>query len=252
MSREGKPKPGTSDWENATHPTVVVGMPLEWERMARGESGRPSEQSTLQGLDKLSAVVARELSPPAARDQSPGTTPVTPRELAPSEKPADPPQAESPADAGEPEAESLQSHLDRFLERMTGKARVPESQSPTLVERPAAVTQVIERAPREPSSAPERRDQLAALRELANQTARDAVVLHLCRMLVSRSRKILFAALGATLVSSGLAAVAIACQLPGAKHGALLTGGLAVVLSCWFFGSCRTLRRQVALLDPQN
>jgi hypothetical protein len=231
MSREGKPKPGTSEWEDATRPTVVVGMPLEWERIARGEPGRPSDESALEGLEKLSAVVDKECAPP--------------------EQSAESAQAESPAD--EPEAESLQSHLDRFLERMTGKTRVAESQSPTVVdERPAAMTQVIERAPREPSFAPERRDQMAALRELANQTARDAVVLHMCRLLVSRSRKILFAALGATLVSSGLAAVAIACQFPGAKQGALLTGGLAVVLSCWFFGSCRTLRRQVALLDPQN
>lgn len=247
MSREGKTKPDTSEWEDATRPTVVVGMPLEWDRIARGESGRPSD--ALEGLEKLSAVVNRELSPVTA----PSHSPVTAREPALSKQPAEPAQAESPADPAEPEAESLQSHLDRFLERMTGKTRVAESQSPTLVnERPAAVTQVVERAAREPSCAPERRDQMAALRELANQTARDAVVLHLCRMLVSRSRKILFAALGATLVSSGLAAVAIACQFPGAKHAALLTGGLAVVLSCWFFGSCRTLRRQVALLDPQN
>jgi hypothetical protein len=256
MSREGKPKLGTSEWEDATRPTVV-GMPVEWERIARGEPGQPSDASTLEGIDKLSAVVARELSPATARDYSPATArdhlPATARDLSPSEQPAVPAHSESPAGPTEPEAESLQSHLDRFLERMTGKARVAEPQSPTLVdERPAAVTQVIERAPREPSCAPERRDQMAALRELANQTARDAVVLHLCRMLVSRSRKILFAALGATLVSNGLAAVAIACQFPGAKQGALLTAGLAVVLSCWFFGSCRTLRRQVALLDPQN
>lgn len=231
MSREGKPTASTSEWEDATRPTVVVGMPREWDRIARGESGPKSADTAIQGLEKLSAVVAKELSP--------------------SEKSVEPATAKGGSD--EVEAESLQSHLDRFLERMTGKSRAPEADCPTLVdERPAAATQVIERIPREPSAAPERRDQMAALRELANQTARDAVVLHVCRMLISRSRKILFAALAATIVSSGLAAVAIACQLPSVKHAALASGGLALVLSCWFFGSCRTLRRQVALLDPQN
>jgi hypothetical protein len=229
MSREGKPVTGTSEWEDATRPTVVVGMPREWDRIARGESSRPSDGAALQGLEKLSATVAQELSPPA--------------------KPVGSETVENPSD----ESESLQSHLDRFLERMTGKSRPAESKSATEVEeRTAAVTPVIERAPREPAAAPERRDQMAALRELANQSARDAVVLHVCRMLVSRSRKILFAALAATLVSSAFAAGAIVFQLPGAKHGALLTGGIALVLSCWFYGSCRTLRRQVALLDPHK
>lgn len=225
---------GTSEWESATRPTVVVDLPQEWEQMARGEPGRPRENAALQGLEKLSAVVAHELSPSAS-----------PAESAPSAIPDGSPD--------ESDAESLQSHLDRFLERMTGKSRTSETESATVVfERPTAVTQVAERAPREPSAPPERRDQLAALRELANQTARDAVVLHICRMLVSRSRKILLAALAATLVSSGLALAAIASHHPWAKHSALLTGGLAFVLSCWFFGSCRTLRRQVALLDPQD
>jgi hypothetical protein len=169
------------------------------------------------------------------------------------------------------DCESLETYLERFMERMTGKkaaappAHEPSSPAATLaamaatqpLPRTPQVTEVIPSPPlppppREPAPAPERREQLTALRQVANQNARNAVILHDCQALMIQSRALLAAALGASCLSSGLAIVALVGQSSGARVAAVVTCLLGLVLSCGFCGLYRRLRGRVGELQTDE
>jgi hypothetical protein len=138
--------------------------------------------------------------------------------------------------------EALQAYLNQFMERMTGKKTETRPELALTSAWPAnkpieAVQKPVETAsPREPSRPPECRDQLAAMRELANKNARDAVAEHACRDL---SSKISMAFLGAAVVSvlsSCLAVLALQESQHWAVGGAGATFAVALLLACRFYG----------------
>jgi hypothetical protein len=168
------------------------------------------------------------------------------------------------------DCESLEAYLERFMERMTGKkaaappAAEPSSPAATLaamaatqpLPRTPQVTEVMPPAPpappREPAPAPERREQLTALRQVANQNARNAVILHDCQALMIQSRALLAGALGVSCLSSGLAMVALVGHSSGARVAAVVTCLLGLVLSCGFCGLYRRLRGRVGELQTDE
>lgn len=193
----------------------------------------------LADLERVTNVVKHELARPM-----PGSAEAAKQE------------AEQVADC-----ESLETYLERFMERMTGKKTssppAPEPSSPAATLAALAATQPLPRTPqvtevmppappappappREPAPAPERREQLTALRQVANQNARNAVILHDCQALMIQSRALLAAALGVSCLSSGLALMALVGQSSAARMAAVVTCLLALVLSCGF---CRLYRR---------
>jgi len=187
---------------------TIVGVPP-----AVHSAGRATETAALAGLDQISAVVEREL---ARSSQSA-------------------PSAESDGE----DAESLESYLGRFMERMTGNKPQPASATSTG---PAATQQTAEairqafqsakQAPRETLPPPECREQLAALRVLANQNAHNALILHACRGLKVRARVMFVAAVVVSLFSCVLAALAILGNSFWAQIGSAAAGALALVLAC--------------------
>ena len=142
--------------------------------------------------------------------------------------------------------EALQTYLNQFMERMTGKKAEPTpelaSTSPWVASAPVQPP-TEKTTPREPSRPPECRDQLTAMRELANQNARGAVAEHACRDL---SSKICMAFLGAatvSFISSCLAVTALRMGQPWAIGGCGATFAVALLLTCRFFGLCQKIVR---------
>jgi hypothetical protein len=188
----------------------------------------------LADLERVTSVVKHELarSAPAGSSASEATQ-----------------QASEQADV-----ESLESYLDRFMERMTGKKPATAALAETQpIPRTPQVTEIIPPPPpREPAAAPERREQLTALRQVANQNARNAVILHDCQGLMVQTRALLAGACGASCLSSGLAILALVGNSSWARLSAVVTCVLAVVLSCWFFGLYRRLRGRAGQLQTDE
>jgi hypothetical protein len=194
----------------------------------------PTDSEPLRQLDRLSALVEQEL-----RKSNPHYVGVAGKSAA-SAPPAPPVSAEE---------ESLQSYLDRFMERVTGK----KPDAPPAVEPAAPVAaQLVQAAvspgeaasaaqPREPARAPECRQTLAAMRDLANENARSAVAVHAGRHHWQRTRQTLFAAGAASIVSSGCALLHLASGMPGATAGAVCAGMLALLMAGRFFLQCRQM-----------
>ena len=209
-------------------------------------------QALLADLERVTSAVQHELATPMP------TVPI----------PAVKQEAEPVADC-----ESLEAYLERFMERMTGKKTAappaPEPSSPAATLAAMAATQPLPRTPqvtevippappaspalppppREPAPPPERREQIAALRQVANQNARNAVILHDCHALKIQSQALLAGALGASCLSSGLALLALVGQSPGARVAAVVICLLALVLSCGFCGLYRRLRGRAGQLE---
>ena len=144
------------------------------------------------------------------------------------------------------EEEALQAYLNQFMERMTGKkAETPHNLVSTTplpasapVQSPAETT-----SPREPSRPPECRDQLAAMRMLANENARDAVAEHACRDLTNKIRMAFLSAATVSVFSSCLAAIVLREGQQWAVGGAGATFAVALLLACRFFGLCQKIVR---------
>lgn len=191
-------------------------------------AGSYAETQVFTGLDKLSGVVEREL----ARSSSAST----PAALSS-------PSAES-AKAAEvdEDAESLESYLGKFMERMTGnKGSAPGAASgtATVPYTPPEPESVKITVPRELLPPPERREQMAALRELANRNANNALVLHACRGLKVEARVKFVAAMATSLFSCALAAVAVVEGSYWAQIGSAVAGAAGLMLACRFFRLCR-------------
>ena len=221
---------------------------------AKSAQSLPSERAAavddrahalLADLERVTSVVKHELARPM-----PGSAEAAKQE------------AEQVADC-----ESLETYLERFMERMTGKkaaeppAPTPASPAATLaamaatqpLPRTPQVTEVIPSAPsREPAPAPERRDQLTALRQVANQNARNAVILHDCQALVSQTRLLFLTAVAVSCLSSGLAILALAGHSAAARQSAIATCLVALVLSCGFCGLYWRLRGRAGQLQTDE
>jgi hypothetical protein len=142
------------------------------------------------------------------------------------------------------EDEALQNYMDQFLERITGKKK-PEGATPESV----AVTQVgpvVAPEPektREIKKAPESVQDMSMMRELANESARQALGAHAGQRLVGGTRNTFLAALSLSLISSLLALTSLMGQAAWAWNSSLLVMLLAGVLT-WRFLSLRgKLRR---------
>ncbi len=99
----------------------------------------------------------------------------------------------------------------------------------------------------EPSSSlgvaavPEGREQLAAFREIANQSARNALNLHDRRDLATRAQTMFLLALGTLLLAGALATLA-KLGYPRTANSALVVCGLAMLPAS--FGLLHTVRLQ--------
>jgi hypothetical protein len=185
-----------------------------------------SHTEQLRQLEMLSALLDQELrkSDPAA---------------AAANSPQEP--------AANSDEESLQSCLDRFMERVTGKKAeaseptqpmsAPGSIAAPLVAMPVAPPP----QPREPARAPECRQTLSAMRDLANENARTAMNQHAGRHMWRRTKAAFLLATAATAISSALAAWNLATAAPGTAESAACTGLIAVYLACRFYWRSRSL-----------
>jgi hypothetical protein len=199
----------------------------------------PTDSEPLRQIDRLTALVEQELRKSNPAFARAATTPDLP------------PSAEE---------ESLQSYLDRFMERVTGKRPDPppaaeepapeaepapaaDSTPEAAADAPAEIPAPPPAAPqaREPAKPPECRQSLAAMRDLANENARWAVASHASRNLLRQAQLTMLAAGASSLVSTACAAWHLATGMPGALEGAVCAGILAGLLSCRFFLRCRRL-----------
>jgi hypothetical protein len=193
-----------------------------------------AETQVFTDLDKLSGVVEREL----ARSSS----------SAPSSNSAQP----AAATTEEEDAESLEAYLGKFMERMVGNklAATPGSDpgsssgTATVPYTPPESESTRITVPREILPAPERREQMVALRELANQNANNAIVLHACRELKVEARVKFVAAMATSVFSCALAGVAIIDGSYWARIGSAVAGAAALMLACRFFRLCREHRQR--------
>ena len=219
----------------------------------------PFDSEPLRELERLSAQIEQEL-----RKSNPAYRPV-------------PVQPEPPAEAAE---EPLELYLERFMERVTGKkldtpttpaappvAATPSPVAPQAAPEPAArrtalpakdlvpTTKHTERPaiaspappaaaalpPRESSRPPERREQLAAMRDLANESTRSAFAEHAGRKQWQEAHIAFMTAMAASIFSSLYAVWHMATGAPGAIQSAVCAGLLAALLACRFFLRCRQL-----------
>jgi hypothetical protein len=225
MNRELKTAPQAGTEQPSESPSARAGTAQDTILLPTGNrAAGGAVTEALRDLEDVAAVVERELARSA--------------------------QEASSEDTEQSDAESLESYLGRFMERMTGKKPGEAASTNTeTIPLPPSVTEVMEFQPREPSPPPERREQLTALRELANQNARNAVILHSCRSLRGKARLVFVAAAGLSLISSGLAAVTLVQPSSGAQVASFFTCGLALILSCGFFGLCRRLGQRAAAIQ---
>jgi hypothetical protein len=213
--------------------TAFPEQPAESPASSRS-AGSYAETQVLTGLDKLSGVVEREL----ARSSSEGSTTSTQPAAATTE---------------EEDAESLEAYLGKFMERMVGNkpgagapgtGGVNSSGTATVPYTPPEPESVKITVPREILPAPERREQMVALRELANQNANNAIVLHACRELKVEARVKFVAAMATSVFSCALAGVAIIDGSYWARIGSAVAGAAALMLACRFFRLCREHRQR--------
>ena len=132
--------------------------------------------------------------------------------------------------------ECLDSYLQQCMQRLTGKSQkelpsvpvAPELTVPTSV--PAKV--VTEHLP---TPAPEQRDQLAAMRALANDSARRAMAESSNVLRIVKMRRAYFEAKAASIASTTLAIAFFATHSTIALSSAVLLFGAALWLSYRFF-----------------
>jgi hypothetical protein len=195
--------------------------------VAHRAAGSLAETQSFAGLDQISRVVEREQARSSPSSLSSLSSP--------------------PAETGADDAESLESYLGRFMERMTGNKPQPAAgTSATIPVTPPEPESVRITVPREAMPPPECRQQMAALRELANQNAHNALIRHACGELKVRARSMFLMTAAVSLVSCGTAVVAMAAGSLVAQIGSIVCGALALVLGCRFLRLCREHRRRAA------
>ena len=111
-----------------------------------------------------------------------------------------------------PDEECLESYLQQYMQRLTGKTQTqvvpipkapePEDATLTVASDPPALDEPAERLP---TQAPEQRDQLTAMRALANESARRAVEDASEVARVVKMRRAFFEAKSASIASTTLA-----------------------------------------------
>jgi len=143
--------------------------------------------------------------------------------------------------------ECLESYLRNYVKQLTGKTQEAAPSTPEAArekqEAPRPVASGQPNTRREPTPAPELRDQLAALRELANASAREAVAASSQVQLVVTTRQAFLQAKAAALASSALAVAYYFTHANAAIYGALFIFPVALFLSCrfaWLFRCCST------------
>lgn len=194
-------------------------------------------------LDRLSALVEREVRK------------LNPAPVSKSSSLSGPSAAPAPSAPATSDEEPLETYLDRFMERLTGKKpEATESVAQTvpgmpvfprnLAEAPAPAASPVPAAPppREPTKPPECRETLSAMRELANENARSAVAHHASIDLSGRAKLALVAAAGFSLFSCGLASAAILMNSRACLWSSAVAGCLAAIVACRFFLLCRQFR----------
>lgn len=196
----------------------------------------PSDgEAALRQTEALASLVQREL-----REAPSGGTPR---------------KAEEPSPVHS-EEESLQSYLDQFMERLTGKKNEP-APSPrpepaeTLASFPVPFQTPAEDLPepRELARPPECREQLSAMRELANENARSAVALRVSLNLLHKTRRAFQIAAAISICSSALAVVAIVTSAPGMLLAAVATSVVTLVPTGCFLVASRQLARSTQIQD---
>jgi hypothetical protein len=214
-----------------TEPAPPIAPPIEAPTEATKYDSEPLRQ-----LEGLSALVEQELR--KSRPRLPGDAP-------PSPEPA--PTADE---------ESLQSYLDRFMERVTGKK--PDPVEPLAALKPSPVARQAStpiparsgepKAPapqspqqREPARPPERRETLAAMRDLANENARSAMATHEGRHHWVTMRMTFLTTVAASAISSICAIGSLVAAAPGTTEGAVCAGLIALLMACRFFLQCGRL-----------
>jgi hypothetical protein len=208
------------------------------EPAAPGASAAEPNTVAMNQLDRLAAIVEREV---CKSGPTPAASPAKPVATTPS------------APAVNSDEEPLETYLDRFMERLTGKkadAAEPVTQTmpgmPVFPQKLAQPAQPVVQTPppvREPTRPPECRETMAVMRELANQNARSAVAHHATIDLSSRARLALVAATGSSLISCGLATAALALDSRWCLWGSAALGCLAAIVACRFFVLCRKFER---------
>jgi hypothetical protein len=135
--------------------------------------------------------------------------------------------------------------MDQFMERITGKKK-PEGDDAavaTAAEAAVPVVPVEPDKPREIKRAPESAQDMSAMRQLANESARRALGAHDGQRLISGTRTSFLGALCLSFISSLLAAGFYAGHMPWGWTSALLLMLLAGVLTWRFHSLCRKLQR---------
>ena len=149
--------------------------------------------------------------------------------------------------SGPHDDEALPDYMDQFLERVTGKKKPePEgSSAASSATLPAPITPPEAEKPREIKRAPESIQDMSAMRELANETARQALGADAGQRLISGTRNSFLGALSLSLVSSLLAVTSLMGQMGWAWNSAVLVMLLAMVLT----GRFLLLRGQLQKLN---
>jgi hypothetical protein len=163
--------------------------------------------------------------------------------------------AQEPARKDSSDEEALEDYMGRFMERLVGKK--PEAsraaETATIALKGAAAVSSLQQsppapapvaAPREPSKPPECIDQLALLREVANQSARHAIAEHDRGHVARRVRYVWMASVGCSLFSSSLAAMSLLAGLRFGVELAVITSAIAWCLAGGFFLMYRQLPKR--------
>ena len=138
-----------------------------------------------------------------------------------------------------PDDECLDSYLQKYMQRLTGKSAVdPPSASAPMMANTTAKTEQLEPAPeeprRQPTPAPECRLQITAMRDLANDSARRAVNESSQIQRILTTRRSYQQAKLASLASVVMVFAYFGTHAPLALTGSLLLFAVAVVLSVRF------------------
>ena len=148
--------------------------------------------------------------------------------------------------SGPHDDEALRDYMDQFLERVTGKKKPePEGLGAKPATLPAPITPPEPEKPREIKRAPESVQDMSAMRQLANESARRALGAHDGQRLISGTRNSFLGALSLSLISSLLAVTSVVGQLGWAWNSAVLVMLLALVLT----GRFLLLRGQLQKLN---
>lgn len=137
-----------------------------------------------------------------------------------------------------PDDECLDAYLQKYMQRLTGKASVETAPAPAAASIPAVKSAPPEPAAeervRQPTQAPERRDQINAMRDLAIDSARRAVSESCQIQRIITARRSYLQAKVASLASIVVAIGYFVTHAPFALTGSLLLFAVAVLLSVRF------------------